>query len=124
MESDKEVLNKIVSERVEKIQSEALDSIRHIRESSETQLNRIVPDLLKQIESFSVFKLLDVLDVIRNGGVVKTQDFETTWDNNRWSLEIGSEQIFYSDRSSRNLDKGRYRITLIMEKLAEEEEPE
>lgn len=122
MESDKEVLNKIVSKRVEKIQSEALDSIRHIRESSETQLNRIVPDLLKQIENFSVFKLLDVLDVLRDGGIVQTGECESLCDDNHWRLVIGDLDPFPYESYQNRLAKGRYRITLIMEKLPEKAE--
>ncbi len=68
MESDKEILHKIVSERTDKIQSEALKNIEYIKENAEEELSRIAPDLMKQIKNFSVFKLLDVLDVIRDGG--------------------------------------------------------
>ena len=120
MKPDEEVLRKIVSERVDKIQANALEQIRHIQEDSEKELGRIVPDLLKQVENFSVFKLLDVLDVIRTGGIVKTVDFETQYDSSSWRLEIGSVDPFYDGTHPRRLSKGRYRITLIMEKLEEQ----
>ncbi len=119
MESDKAVLSKIVSERADKIQSEALEQIKHIQERTETELDRIMPDLMKQIENFSKFKLLDVLDVLRNGGVVRICDYESQWDNTPWSFTMGSQDVFYQD-SPRRIGKGRYRVTLIMEKLPEE----
>ena len=122
VEVDKETLSNIVSERTDKIQSEATEQIKHIQEQTKRELERIVPELMKQIEGASVFKLLDVLEVIRNGGVVKTCDYENTWDNTRWNLGIGSENVFYSDHPTRHLAKGRYRVTLIMEKLPEEAE--
>jgi len=124
MENEK-VLSKIVSERADTIQSEATERIKQIQERTEEELRRIVPDLLKQIENFSVFKLLDVLDVIRNGGIVKTCDYETEWESNHWRLDIGNTDVFYPTDSSqgrRELAKGRYRITLIMEKLGEKPE--
>ena len=121
MEYDREALDKIVSERASKIQVEALEQITHIQESRERELARIVPDLLKQIENFPIIKRLDILEVIRNGGVVKTADYAATWDKTRWRLEIGNDDVFYSDHSSSHLAKGRYRVTLIMEKLEEEE---
>jgi len=124
MTSNEEVLSKIVSERTDKIQSKALEQIQHIQESTERELARIVPDLLKQIENFSVFKTLDVLDVIRNGGVVKTCDYEIPSDHTHWGLELGSVNPFYDGLHSRMLDKGHYRVTLIIEKLAEEDSPD
>ena len=117
METDKEVLSKIVSERADKIQSEALEQIKHIQEDSENSLNRIVPDLMNMIESFSVFKMLDVLEMIRNGGMVKTGECEVQYDNTAWSFQIGSTEPFYGSHPYRRLGKGRYRITLLMEKL-------
>ncbi len=124
MASNEEALSKIVSERSDKIQSKALEQITHIQESTERELARIVPDLLKQIETFSTLKMLDVLDVIRNGGVVKTTDYELPSDHTYWTLNIGNENIFYSGHPSKMLTKGRYRVTLIMEKLAEEDSPD
>ena len=94
MEPDKEILSKIVSEQVDKIRSEALEQIKHIQEQSERELSRVVPDLMKQIENFSVFKLLDVLDVIRNGGVVKTGECENRYNDTHWRLEIGGNIPF------------------------------
>lgn len=125
MESNKEVLSKIVSERADKIQSEALKQIKYIQENAEKELDRITPDLMKQIENFSVLKLLDVLDVIREGGVVRTCDFKNPYDRAAWRFTMGDRDPFYeTDRSQgrRELAEGRYRITLIMEKLAEEAE--
>ena len=122
MESDKEGLNRIVSERADKIQVEAQEEIKHIQERTETELGRIVPDLVKQIEDFPTFKLLDVLNVLRDGGTVKTCDHEIQYDNAPWRLELGGSDPFYGDRRPNTLGKGRYRVTLIMEKLAEEEE--
>lgn len=120
METNKEVLSKIVSERADKIQAEALKDIEYLRERSEKELDQIIPDLMKQIENFSVFKLLDVLDVIRNGGVVKTSECVISYDHTQWNLTIGSEMMFNEDLSQHRLNEGRYRITLIMEKLGEE----
>ena len=122
METDREVLSKIVSERADKIQAEALKDIEFLRERSEKELDQIIPDLLKQVENFSVFKLLDVLDVIRNGGVVKTGECVSRHDHTQWNLTIGNEMLFHEDLRQHRLDEGRYRITLIMEKLAEEAE--
>jgi len=122
MESDKEVLNRIVSERADKIQSEALEQIKRIQEHSEKELGRIVPDLVKQIEGFPSFKQLDVLDVLRGGGIVKTCDHEVHYDNAPWRLELGGSNLFYDGVRPTRLDKGHYRITLLMEKLAEKDE--
>ena len=122
METDKEVLSKIVSERADKIQSEATEQIKRIQIDSKNRLSRVVPDLMKQIEDFSLFKSLDVLDSLREGGIVKTGDYENSWDNTHWSFMIGNQEPFYKGSPHRRLDKGRYRITLIMEKLAKETE--
>lgn len=119
MDPDEEDLNKIVSEQADKIQSEAIEQIKHIQEASEKSLNRIVPDLMNMIESFSVFKMLDVLDIIRNGGMVKTGECEVQYDNTAWSFQIGSTEPFYGSHPYRRLGKGRYRITLLMEKIVE-----
>ena len=122
METDKEVLNKIVSERADKIHSEVMEQIKHIQERYEEELSRIVPELMNQIENFSTFKLLDVLDILRDGGTVKTCEYESSWDNNRWQLTVGSDDVFYKEQPYKKVGKGRYKITLIMEKLAEETE--
>lgn len=118
MKSDKEILSKIVSERADKIQSEALEQITHIQESRERELARIVPDLMKQIEVG--FKRLDVLDIMRNGGMVKTGECETRYNDAHWRLEIDGADPFSYEAYQNRLAKGRYRITLIMEKLKEE----
>lgn len=122
MESDKEVLSKIVSEQADKIQSEATEQIKRIQIDSKNRLSRVVPDLMKQIENFSVFKSLDVLEIIRNGGIVKTCEYETSWDDSRWQVTVGSSDVFHKEHPYRKLDKGRYKITLIIEKLAEEDQ--
>ncbi len=122
MEVDKEVLNEIVSEQVEIIKSKALEQIKHIQEDSENSLNRIVPELMDMIKNFSVFKMLDVLDIIRNGGIVKTCEYESSWDDNRWQLTVGGNDVFYKEQPYKKVGEGRYRITLIMEKLTEETE--
>ena len=119
MESDKEVLSKIVSERADKIQAEALEQIKNIQERTETELGRIMPDLMKQIEVG--FKKFDVLDVIRNGGVVKTAEYGSRSDHTYWSFTADNYNLFHDDRDMNRLDKGRYRVTLIMEKLEEAE---
>ena len=99
-----------------------MEQITHIQEHSEKELGGIVPDLVNQKENFSVFKLLDVLDVIRNGGVVKTGECGIEYDRTNWRLTIGNMDPFYDDNMyQRGLVKGRYRITLIMEKLEEVE---
>jgi len=122
MESRQEVLNKIVSERADKIQSEALEQIKGIQERSEKELSRVVPDLMKQIECFPAFKMLGVLEIIRNGGIVETCDYENRYDDARWRLELGGSYLFYDGFRPARLGKGRYRVTLIMEKLGEEAE--
>ena len=122
MEVDKEVLNEIVSEQAEIIKSKALEQIKHIQEDSENSLNRIVPEMMDMIKNFSVFKMLDVLDIIRNGGIVKTCEYKSSWNDARWHLMVGSDDPFYKEQPYRMLSEGRYRITLIMEKLAEEAE--
>ena len=115
MESDREVLSKIVSERADKIQSEATEQIKHIQENTERELERILPDLMKQIKVG--FKRFDVLEVIRNGGIVKTGEYMNTDDYAYWTFSIGNHNNpFPDDRGPNKLDKGRYRITLIMER--------
>jgi len=67
-----EALREIVSKRVDKITSDATKEMTRIREGAEQELNRVVPDLTKQIEGFPKFKLLDILEILGNGGIVKT----------------------------------------------------
>ena len=116
MEADNAALNKIVSERADKIQSEAIAQIKHIQEASEKSLSCILPDLMNMIENFSAFKLLDVLDIIRNGGMVKSGEYEAQHDNTDWRFDIGNVDPFYKSHPYRRLGKGRYMITLIIEK--------
>jgi len=77
---------------------------------------------MKQIESFPSFKQLDILEILQNGGVVRACKYETHYDDTHWHLEIGGSDLFYDGVRPTRLAKGRYRVTLIMEKLEEKAE--
>ena len=68
-------------------------------------------------------RLLAVSEIIRKGGVVKTDYYALTgYGPLPWELTIGTQKLFYEKGrpSYGELGDGFYKVTLVMEKLEEE----
>ena len=110
----------IVEKRISEITEKATEQIGHIVKSTEREIAKVGPQLKSEIEGLYRLSVMDAIELIRKGGFVRTGTVLFEFDSGYLHLEKNAR---YSDGEiweHQYIKKGRYNVTLIVEKLEEE----
>jgi len=117
---DVEKIEKYLNERKEAILENFKTYLESLTQSSikqlEAELSRI-----KEITKIRLPQPLNVLDILSNGGYVYSKVFINEYNGTDFNVRIGSYSVFDWGWGAPILGKGKYRVTLIIERLGENE---
>ena len=121
-ERARELLLGYVAERAEKIKADTLESLRGYMESARKSLEFIMEDVEAQAKAFDVVPTMNLIETIASGGFIRSEEREIPQHGVDFRAETGGMRLFEnpSDHGWIRLKGGRYRFTLIAERLKEE----
>ena len=110
-------IQKIAEKRISEITEKATEQIGYIVESTEREIVKVGPQLKSEIESLYRLSIMDAVELIRKGGFIRTGVVLYEYDG-YFQLNCNAKyegNVFQNQR----IEKGKYNVTLIMEKLEE-----
>jgi len=114
-----EFVEKIIEEKGEKIKRETIETINKQAEAATARFNDLIEHLKEQAK---IVLPVNVIDILAEGGYINSTIHNATSEENRIDLTIANKTLFYISRdrygsSHPQISSGKYRVTLIMEKL-------
>ena len=125
--SNEEIIEDLAHAMVEKILKEREQTIiENFKHTLEVMLQQSVKQLeaelerLKEITKIQLPAPLNAIDIISNGGYVFSNIFVNEYAND-FNVKIGGHNVFnWGWSGGPILNKGKYRVTLIVERLSDE----
>lgn len=105
-------VEKIIEEKSKQLKAESIEAINKVAEAATARFQTELESLKKQAK---IVLPVNILDILVEGGYVFTVIHNVPSEGYRVDVEIGSENILYE--YNRNLKAGKYRVTLLLEKL-------
>jgi len=117
----RKVIEEWVSKRAHEITLKAQEDMDEIASCAKINLSAEIDRLKAQTEAFDSMFPYKLIDIITGGGLVESEVFEMHRDYDYFTVTAANESLFVKHRPVRiQLDKGKYKAILIVEKLKEE----
>ena len=107
-------VEKIIEEKGKQIKAESIEAINKAAETATARFQTELETLKKQAK---IVLPINILDILVEGGYVFTVIHNVPNYGYRVDLTIGAEELLYAYRDARLLKEGKYRVTLLLEKL-------
>ena len=110
-----EKLVKVLEAEGQRIISSAFDNIEREKERVLQTMENKVKEMMEALKIQPLKGAADVIELLEKGGIIKTKTVDVEWDASTINVDLaGSRWIGYPSNEIR-LNKGTYRITLIVE---------
>lgn len=110
-----EFVEKIIEEKGEEIKRETLKTINRAAEAATERFKGIIENLKEQAK---IVLPVNVIDILAKGGCVESIDYDVPYEETYVRLSFQDKDIFYERKQGRfQIASGKYRVTLIMERL-------
>ena len=114
----RELIEKWVLERKKAILDEAFEDIDNAARNAIDKLKSEIEGLQRQAKTMEVLLPIDLIETIAKGGFIMAEDVDIQWSRSEISVYIANT---HPEGLKHRLDEGRYRVTLIVERLEKEE---
>jgi len=117
-EESVEVIMKYVREQAEEIYKSFEGDIEEQVDRARNRMKAVVNSIENQSKALKTLLPINLIEVITKGGFIKSKETTLEYES-YWQFELGHQQIFSDPYTSNRLQPGKYRFTLIVEKLEE-----
>ena len=98
-------------------------SIDSYAEDCKRTLDAMLDSIKATAEGFDTLMPSNVIELLSSGGFIRSKNVEVEYDRMRLTVELGNMKILHDPYQRNELDKGFYRVTVIVEPLKKEAEP-
>jgi hypothetical protein len=111
----KEFVEKFLKEKAEEIKKESIEEVNLVAQGATKRFEAVIEQLKRQAR---ISLPVNILDILRSGGLVVSKDFRSEYDDAPIKVSIGDRDVFYDEweYDRPRLKRGNYRVTLIIEK--------
>ena len=117
-----ERLKEWIEKEVEDIKKKTIEDIEHRVKAAKYTID----DLKKYLEDVANIKIPKNFEsLITDNGIIATDKFTVLYDGARINVSIDADRLFitgYASQMLNNITKGKYKITLIIEKIGDLEQ--
>lgn len=119
-EESADVILGYVEDEAKKIIETYKDSIDDYSETCKRALDSTLDSIKDAAKDFDTLAPFNLFELLASGGFIRSKKVEVEYDRTSLNIELGNMNILHEPYQHNYLDKGFYRVTVIVEPLEKE----